>query len=257
MMPAEDKFYRARIVERRNLTDDLWIIRVAPGGEFRFTAGQYATLGADTPDRRIERPYSIVSSPYESLLEFFIELVSIGELTPELHKLQVGDALTLRKVAKGRFTLDTQSGRKNHLLLCTVTGVAPFMSYMRTLSRDGKEGRFSGQHRLFLLEGASRSSEFGYREEIETLAAEVPWVQFVPTISRPWEDPDWKGEVGRVEDLVRKYIDLWGLVPGETSVYLCGNPNMIENCKDILKRARWQKNAIKEELYFIPGKQVV
>jgi len=36
--------------------------------------------------------------------------------------------------------------------------------------------------------GGSRSLEFGYREEMERVAAEVPWLKFVATISRPWED---------------------------------------------------------------------
>jgi len=38
------KFYSARIVERRDISSDLWTIRVDPGGEFPFRAGQYATL---------------------------------------------------------------------------------------------------------------------------------------------------------------------------------------------------------------------
>jgi ferredoxin/flavodoxin---NADP+ reductase len=249
-MRAAENFYHARIAERRDLTEDLWIVRVDPGGEFHFAAGQYATLGVITPERHLERPYSIVSSPYESLVEFFIERIPRGRLTPELHNLQVGDTLTFRKVAKGRFRLDTQSGRRNHLLLCTVTGVAPYVSYVRSLYRDWKQGQFHGEHQLYLLQGASRSWEFGYRREIETVAAEVPWLKYIPTVSRPWEDPDWQGEVGRVDDLLRKDADRWGLTAETTSVYLCGHPGMVENCENILIRARWQKDAMSKELFF-------
>jgi ferredoxin--NADP+ reductase len=53
-----------------------------------------------------------------------------GELTPLLYKLGPGDTITARKVCTGRFTLDTVSGRTNHLLLATVTGVAPYVSYV-------------------------------------------------------------------------------------------------------------------------------
>lgn len=74
MVPATDKHYTARITERRDFSEDLWLIRVDPGGPFQFKAGQYATLGVDHGDQRIERAYSIVSSPYEEALEFFIEL---------------------------------------------------------------------------------------------------------------------------------------------------------------------------------------
>jgi ferredoxin-NADP reductase len=51
---------------------DNWLIRMDPGGPFQFKAGQYATLGVDHGDKRIERAYSIMSSPYEEGLEFFI-----------------------------------------------------------------------------------------------------------------------------------------------------------------------------------------
>src|SRR6202795_4422959 len=149
-----DKHYTTRITERRDFSEDLWLIRVDPGGPFQFKAGQYATLGVDHQGQRIERAYSIVSSPYEEgSLEFFLELVPQGALTPHLYKLQVGDTLLCRKISKGRFTLDLKSGRTNHLLLATVTGIAPFVSYARTLYRDWKSRNSSmrGHHKLFCL----------------------------------------------------------------------------------------------------------
>src|SRR6266852_1099531 len=142
MSTADDKFYHAKITKRLDFASDLWMIRIQAGGEFKFAPGQYATLGVEGPEKRVERPYSIVSSPYEDEIEFFFELVTEGETTPPLYKLQLGDEMLMRKVAKGRFTLDTKSGRTNHFLVCTVTGVAPFVSYVRTLYKDWKEGRF-------------------------------------------------------------------------------------------------------------------
>jgi ferredoxin--NADP+ reductase len=167
----------------------------------------------------------------------------------------VGDEMTMRKVAKGRFTLDTKSGRTHHLLLCTVTGIAPFVSYVRTLRKDWQDGKFQGEHKLFIVEGASRSWEFGYREEMEKAAAEMPWLKYVSTISRPWEDTAWRGETGRVEDLCRKYSDAWGCTGENCTGYLCGNPDMIEHCKGILKRRGLPKEAMREEVYWIPPKE--
>src|SRR6202140_536362 len=99
----DDKHYRAQITKRADFAPDLWMIRVDPGAEFSFAPGQYATLGVERDTRRLERPYSIASSPYENELEFFFELVPNGDLTPELYNLQRGDQLLMRKVAKGRF----------------------------------------------------------------------------------------------------------------------------------------------------------
>ena len=252
---SPDKFYRAKILERTDFASDLWMIRVDPGGAFSFKPGQYATLGVDGPDKRIERAYSIVSSPLEPELEFFFELVPAGELTPKLYQLKVGDQVLMRKSAKGLFTLDQKSGRTNHFLVSTVTGIAPFVSYVRTLYRSWKEGAFQGEHRLFILNGASRSWEFGYSEELLKFAAEAAWLKYVPTVSRPWEDEKWTGETGRVDDVMRKYSDIWELNGTNAVAYLCGHPDMIANGKSILKRIGFTKEHLKEEVYWIPAKE--
>jgi len=249
------QFYRARIVERRNISSDLIVMHVDPGGDFAFAPGQYATLGVVTPEKHYERAYSIASAPHERLVEFFIELVPHGELTPRLFSRQVGDEITMRKMAKGRFTVDTASGHTNHLLIATVTGVAPFVSYARSLYQQWKNGQIPGNHRFFLLEGASHACELGYREELTSIATAAPWLTYVPTISRPWEDVSWKGEVGRVDELARKYADDWNLLPANTTAYVCGHPSMIENVKGILHRRGWDPRGVREEVYFKPSRQ--
>ena len=166
MTVPEDKFYHAEITRRVDFASDLWMFRIRSGGEFHFVPGQYATLGVEANGKRVERPYSIASSPFEDEIEFFFELVPEGALTPLLHKLQPGDQLLMRKIPKGKFSLDLQNVHRNHLLISTVTGVAPFVSYVRALYKDWKEGRFDGTHQLYLLNGASRPWEFGYLDEL-------------------------------------------------------------------------------------------
>lgn len=250
-----DKYLPAKIVDRKEVAHDLFLLHVESTQALPYLAGQYATLGVEVDGKRIERPYSMCSSPYESRLEFFVERVPNGELTPLLYAMDQGAPLLLRRFAKGRFTLDLRSGRKNHLLLCTVTGIAPYVSYVRTIYADWKKGGglMPGEHRLFCVQGASQSPEFGYRDELERVAAEAPWLKYVPTVSRPWEDQAWSGEKGRVDDVIRKFIDVWNLKPEDTTTYLCGNPAMIENGRGILLRAGWAKDAIQDEAYFPLG----
>jgi len=250
----DDKHYLARITKRMDFAPDLWMIRVNPGPDFKFAAGQYATLGAEREGRRVERAYSIVSSPYEQELEFFFELVPEGQLTPLLYKLQPGDDVVMRKVSKGRFTIETSRiEHTHHLLVSTVTGIAPYVSYVRTLFKDWNEGKFTGDQKLFLLNGASRPWEFGYREEMEAIAKQVPWFHCIFTASRPWEDETWKGEVGRVDELIRKYADQWGCTAANSIGYLCGHPDMVEHGKGILKRIGFTKEHLKEEVYWVPA----
>jgi ferredoxin/flavodoxin---NADP+ reductase len=253
MTNTDEKFYRAQITKRADFASDLWMIRIRFEGEFKFVPGQYATLGVEENGKRVERPYSIVSSPAEDELEFFFELVPEGALTPRLHKLQPGDGLLMRKVPKGKFSLEMGNGRTNHLLISTVTGVAPFVSYVRTLHKEWRTGSFDGTHKLFLLNGASRPWEFGYRDELAEFAKELPWFKYVPTVSRPWDHEDWAGEIGRADDILRKYADQWQLDASNTVAYLCGHPEMIEHSKAILKRRGFiDKGSVKEEIYWIP-----
>ena len=108
MRTDEDKFTRGRVTMREKFSDDLWRFRVDPGEGFKYVAGQYATLGVEKDGKRIERAYSLVSSPYEKELEFFFELVPHGATTPPLYDLQLGaevlvcgDVLTAEGVIGG------------------------------------------------------------------------------------------------------------------------------------------------------------
>jgi ferredoxin--NADP+ reductase len=86
-------------------------------------------------------------------------------------------------------------------------------------------------------------------------AAALPWLKYVPTVSRPWDHADWPGEIGRADDILRKYADQWGLDATNTTAYLCGHPDMIANSKAILKRRGFlDRTGVKEEIYWVPGK---
>jgi len=238
-------------VERRDLAPGLWIIRVRPEEPLAFRPGQFATLGVLDGGRMIERPYSIASSPLEDELEFFLERVPGGELTERLHALQPKDAVHLRRAAKGRFAFDAESGHKTHLMVATVTGMAPFVSMVRTLRLEETDRASAHQNRIFLLEGASRSWELGYDAELAEVERATEWLRYVPTISRPWEDSAWKGERGRVHELIPQCLERFHCDPARTTAYLCGHPGMIESGKEILRTSGFPTNAIREERYWV------
>src|SRR5262249_8766983 len=102
-----------------------------------------------------------------------------------------------------------------------------------------------------------RSWEFGYQDELQKFAGEVPWLTYIASVSRPWDDSKWQGETGRVDDILRKYVDQWSLTPANTFGYICGHPGMIENSMGILKRIGFSKECLKEEVYWIPSKAPV
>ena len=253
-MPADGKHASVTIVERRDHTPDLWSIRVRHDEPFTFTPGQYATLGVPRGARVVERAYSIVSDPAEDSIEFFFELVPEGALTPLLYEKGEGDEILMRRRAKGLFVLDGREERTHHVLVSTVTGVAPYVSMVRTTRRQLAADPTMAAPQLLLIQAGSRSEELSYLDELRAQDAELPWLSYVPSVSRPWEDPDWSGEVGRAEDVVRKHADAFGATRDNSVAYLCGHPEMIATVRGIMRRCGYDHKDVREELYFQPGK---
>lgn len=246
------KHVPVEIAARTDYTDALWSIRIRHGGDFPFVPGQYCTLGAHIDGRIVERPYSIVSGPHEPELELYLEKVTEGGLTPALHTMDAGTQLLMRPRAKGLFRLDLSPQRTHHILVATVTGIAPYMSMIRHLQHTGPPA--VDDFRVLVLHGSSYVRELAYGNELRTLADSVSWLTYIPTISRPWDQPEWDGECGRVEDILRKYADAAGCTADNSVAYLCGAPGMILVAETILLRARMHKENVRQEQYYPLGK---
>jgi len=247
------KHVPAVVTLRRDVSSDLWIVRLRPDEKIPFLPGQYVTVGLPGEDRLIERPYSVASSPRDEQLEFFLELVPGGHLSSHLYDIPVGGRVWVRREAKGRFLFDDKSGRLDHFMLATVAGAAPFVSMLREFGARHDEG-LAVPYRISMLHAASIARELGYCEELCSFANRYPWFHYIPTVSRRWLDPNWGGELGRVEDILRKYLDINNFAPSATTAYACGNPNMIENAKAMLERAGVPREAVQQEIYWVASK---
>ena len=246
------QYSQLTLVDRNDFSDDLAAFHLRADTPVEFTPGQYATIGLmeEDRDRPLLRPYSVVSAPGSTELEFFIERVDEGALTQRLWDLQPGADVWMRDKIVGRFTLDPD--RTHHLMAATVTGVGPYISIVRDQLRKLRAGTLDSPTPMLVLHGASRSWELGtYREELQALAEELRWFEYVPTVSRPWDDPEWTGECGRVEDVLRKHLDAAAFPPSDTAAYTCGHPKMIDKAQGILERAGLEDDAIHEEKYFV------
>lgn len=219
---APDRSEPGRVVVRalRPVAENLLIFTTSRPPGFDFAPGQAVKLGLGG----VRRSYSIVSAPHEPFLEFFVELVPGGAMSARLAALRPGESLELPARPKGSFVLDPAASR--HWMIATVTGVNPFVSMLRAHFHGGGGGRV-----FHLLHGASYQDEFGYRDELQALAAAHPeTLSYRPTVSRPDEprNAGWTGAAGRVDALLEAYLREAGLTPADTAVYACGNPGMVE-----------------------------
>ncbi|MEM7624072.1 MAG: ferredoxin--NADP reductase [Planctomycetota bacterium] len=237
-----DTWTNATIVERVDLNEELALFRLLPdAGVPKFEPGQFVTLGLpDGSDasragrvKLIRRAYSVASSPTEERwLELYIVLVTEGKLTPKLWELHGGDRLWVAPRIGGRFTLNGVADGRTLVMVGTGTGVAPFHAmYLRYR----KAGRWS---RFVLFDGCRYVRDLGYREEFERYAAEDPSLVYLPTVTREAADHPWPGLRGRVTEHLEpsRFHRLVGepLVPETCSVFLCGNPQMIDQCEALL-----------------------
>ena len=247
---SQDYPYNGRISRWDEVAEGLAIVRVEPLEEpFPFEAGQYATLGLMGPaGKLIQRPMSI-SSPSTDIsdYEFFIRLVHGGALTPLLWERRVGDAINI-KGPKGRFLL--QDDGRTCLFVATGTGLAPFISMIETLRARGE------RRDVVLLHGASYDYDLAWRGQLEELESSGGFpLRYAGTVSRPQECPAWMGLTGRAEAVVPTRLDELGLTAGNTTLYLCGNPDMVSAVEELATERGFPPEQIRKELYWPKGRQ--
>lgn len=238
-----DETTNATLIYREDLTEALSIVRVRAdsGVNPHFVPGQFVRLGLPQPQqagqpgriRYTRRAYSIGSSPLEKgYLEFFVVLIEAGQLTPKLWDIEVGGRLWMDRLAKGEFHIDLAPPGKDLVMVSSGTGVAPFVSMLRTFRGQSRWRRF------VLINGARKALDLGYRAEIEAIAAQDPTVTYIPLASREPDDSNWQGLRGRVQlaldDGIYREAVGGALEPGECHVFLCGNPRMIDDVERLL-----------------------
>jgi ferredoxin--NADP+ reductase len=179
------------------------------------------------PDRMIRRAYSIASeSRADEYIEFYLTLVLSGELTPRVFSLKVRDRCYVGPKAVGVFTLDKVAPGKHVLMIGTGTGLAPYMSMLRS------ELVCNGPRQFVVVHGARYSWDLGYRTELTGLARHCGNFHYVPVITRPDDDITWRGRSGYLQNVIASGAieEETGLplTPENFDIFLCGNPGMIE-----------------------------
>ena len=148
-----DNIQTVTVLSKTTWTPNLFSFTVSRPDSFKFTAGQFVRLGVnpsqlkyhqqqqgdtvnDVPNAALNedifRAYSIVSSPFDEVLEFFSIVIPDGAFTSQLQHLEVGDELLLNTMPFGFLTLARYQKPlpKDLWLLATGTGLAPFLSML-------------------------------------------------------------------------------------------------------------------------------
>lgn len=194
---------------------------------FRFTAGQYATI--TLPDATAQpttsqfHDFSIASSPndHERLKIAFRNSASFFKTS--LLNLPLGGMVILEGPS-GNFTLPEETDRP---IVCIAggIGVTPFMSMLTAMNEMKQD------YKVTLFYSNRDSVSTAYTSDLQQLAKANPAVKLVFTMTN---DHQWKGETKAIEgDFVKSYLgDLSKYI-----FYIAGPPVMVFAVRDDLKQA--------------------
>ena len=217
-----------KVVENRHWTDALFSLRVE-GAPIGFEAGQFVRIALDVEegneDSRVARPFSMVNPPHDPVLEFYGIVVPEGPLSPRLARLAPGDTLYVASNPAGFLVLSELPDAQTLWLISTGTGIAPFLSIVRT---QAPWRRFRN---VVLVHAVRHARELVYRETIEAL----PRIQYVRVVSR---ENDSGALAGRIPALLRdgrlEAAAGLELSAANSQVMLCGNPDMLKDTSAVL-----------------------
>ena len=254
-----DHVQSVTVLSKTTWTPNLFSFTVSRPDSFKFTAGQFVRLGVNPStlkyyqqhsvssgtntesalDEDIFRAYSIVSSPFDEVLEFFSIVIPDGAFTSQLQHLEVGDELLLNTMPFGFLTLARyqKPHPKDLWLLATGTGLAPFLSMLQDLQT------WQDYEHIILAYSARTLEELAYLDKIKglqetfgTLVDQPAQLIFIPIVTRE----TMKGALSErlpqllIEGKLQAKAGL-ALDVESTHVMLCGNPEMVEDTKETLK----------------------
>jgi len=227
------KWLEGRVVENRHWTDALFSLRVeAP--RLAFEAGQFVRIALEA---ELARPFSFVNPPEDPVLEFYGIVVPEGPLSPRLAKLRAGDRLLVATNPAGFLVLREVPEAETLWLVSTGTGIAPYLSILRTAAT------WQRFRQVVLVHAVRHARELVYRQAIgEILAAHHAVFHYVTLVSREDSPGSLAGRIparmrdGGLEAAAGAALD------ERSHVMLCGNPDMLRDAAAALAERGLRKH---------------
>lgn len=221
----------AVLKDAKILTEDLGIFCYQLNKDIYFIPGQFITISIDN-SKAI--PLSMTNSPKDKReLQFLVK--KVGEVTGKIFSQKIGDFAKIRGPF-GKFIL---SDNEDVVLIAGGTGIAPFVSMLRYLSKEDLERKITLFYTVKFLERAA------YFEELLSFSKTNKNIQIIVTFTQS-APKGWRGETSRVDMfMIKKYVDDWK----ERTYYLCGPRDMVNNLIQNIILAGIKKEKIKKDIW--------
>jgi CDP-4-dehydro-6-deoxyglucose reductase len=229
-----------KIEDASESTRRFWI-QIPELDSFNFKPGQFVTLDLPIHEKTNKRwrSYSIASAPDGSnIIELVIVLLEGGLGTTYLfNEIKVGSNITLRGPV-GVFTLP-ETLDKDLYLICTGTGIAPFRSMVHWIHQQK-----IAHKNIHLIFGCRKLTDQLYGAELKALEPLENNFYYHPVFSREDAVPD-----GAYSGYVHAVYEQLLAVKNPSQFYLCGWKNMIDEAKQRIMAAGYDKKDIHLEIY--------
>ncbi len=244
-MNQEQKYTTETVLQVTRYTEKHLSFTTTRPKSFRFSAGQFARLGvASAPG--LWRAYSMVSAEYDDYLEFFVVLIPGGPFSVHLQTLKIGDELLLEKNANGFFLPERFQDGKSLLMLCTGSGLAPFLSIIK---QSVIWQRFE---KLALVHSVSFANELVYQDSIKEIISN-PFLQeqgatliYQPVLTQEQKPGCLTQRLPECihSGLLEETLN-WQFSKEETRFMICGNPQMITDTHKALTNLGFTLNRVR------------
>lgn len=207
-----------------------------------FKAGQFVRVGLEIDGEVLARPYSLVNSPDEELIEIYFNIVPDGPLSPQLAELESGDAVKVAGRTAGFLVVDEVPDVDFLWMMATGTAIGPFLSILKTAL---PYQRFK---KIILCHSVRTADELTYQDTVSTLLEEhQDKLVFVPFVTR--ED---FGEAIRSripasisEGILEEHAGV-EITPEDSHVMICGSSAMMKDVSEVLNQRGLRKHLRRE-----------
>lgn len=186
---------------------------------FDHTAGQYINLALEIDGQRVNRSYTIASSPTRAAY-CEISVKRVGRASGHLHdKLREGDTIKASAPAgKFHFAGEPSDAARRVVLIAGGVGITPMMSIVRSLTDRCWPGD------IYLLFANRTRADIIFELELAHLQQRFPNLHVLHTLSKEPEGSAWTGARGHI---TREMIE--GFVPDlrRGPILLCGPEPMM------------------------------